>query len=87
MQAAARSGALSTRIFCLAGQHRHGLVKRARQRRRFKVEGTPLSSAPAPNDLWCADFKGELKFGNGQYCYALTLVAVGLLLAITAGIV
>ena len=36
---------------------RHGLVKRARQRRRFTAEGTPLSSAMAPNDLWCADFK------------------------------
>ena len=34
---------------------RHGLVKRARQRRRFKAEGTPLSQAVMPNDLWCAD--------------------------------
>ena len=51
---------------------RHGLVKRARQRRRFKAEGTPLSSAPRPNDLWCTDFKGEFKLGNGQYCYPLT---------------
>jgi len=52
---------------------RHGFVKRARQRRRFKAEGTPLSSAPEPNDLWCADFKGEFKLGNGQYCYPLTV--------------
>jgi transposase len=36
---------------------RHGLVKRARQRRRCKAEGTPLSLAARPNDLWCADFK------------------------------
>jgi transposase len=34
---------------------RHGLVKRARQRRRCKAEGTPLSQAIRPNDLWCAD--------------------------------
>ena len=27
----------------------------------------------APNDLWCADFKGEFKLGNGQYCYPLTV--------------
>jgi len=40
---------------------RHGLVKRARQRRRFKAEGTPLSVASCPNDLWGADFKGEFK--------------------------
>lgn len=52
---------------------RHGLVKRARQRRRNKAEGTPLSQAAAPNDLWCADFKGEFKLGNGRYCYPLTV--------------
>jgi transposase len=48
---------------------RHGLVKRARQRRRFKAEGTALSQAVRPNDLWCADFKGEFRLGNGHYCY------------------
>jgi transposase InsO family protein len=52
---------------------RHGLVKRARQRRRFKAEGTPLSQAAAPNDLWCADFKGEFKLGDGRTCYPLTV--------------
>jgi hypothetical protein len=30
---------------------RHGLVKRARQRRRFKAEGTSLSQATIPNEL------------------------------------
>ena len=24
-----------------------------------------------PNTLWCADFKGEFKLGNGRYCYPL----------------
>jgi transposase InsO family protein len=52
---------------------RHGLVKRARQRRRYKAEGTLLSQASRPNDLWCADFKGEFKLGNRQYCYPLTV--------------
>jgi transposase InsO family protein len=51
---------------------RHGLVKRAR-RRRNKAEGTPLSRAIRPNDLWCADFKGEFRLGNRQYCYPLTV--------------
>jgi transposase InsO family protein len=51
---------------------RHGLVKRARKRRN-KAEGTPLSEGAAPNDLWCADFKGEFKLGNGRYCYPLTV--------------
>jgi transposase InsO family protein len=52
---------------------RHGLVKRARQRRRQKAQGTPLSAGQAPNDLWCADFKGEFRLGNGRYCYPLTV--------------
>lgn len=51
---------------------RHGLVDRAR-RRRNRAEGTPLSQAVAPNDLWCTDFKGEFKLGNGRYCYPLTV--------------
>jgi transposase InsO family protein len=51
---------------------RHGLVKRA-GRRRNRAQGTPLSQGLAPNDLWCADFKGEFKLGNGPYCYPLTV--------------
>ncbi|CCF19505.1 transposase [Pseudorhizobium banfieldiae] len=53
---------------------RHGLVSQARKRNRAnKAVGTQLSAAPGPNDLWCADFKGEFKLGNGQYCYPLTI--------------
>lgn len=26
-----------------------------------------------PNALWCVDFKGEFRLGNGQYCYPLTV--------------
>jgi transposase InsO family protein len=51
---------------------RHGLVKRARARRN-KATGTPLSDARAPNALWCADFKGEFRLGNRDYCYPLTV--------------
>jgi transposase InsO family protein len=51
---------------------RHGLVKRARTRRN-KAMGTPLSAASGPNALWCADFKGEFRLGNRQYCYPLTV--------------
>jgi transposase InsO family protein len=50
---------------------RHGLVMRMRRRRR--ATGTPLSQGLRPNDLWCADFKGEFKLGNGRYCYPLTV--------------
>lgn len=51
---------------------RHGLVGHARQRRN-RAEGTPLSEGTAPNDLWCVDYKGEFKLGNGRYCYPLTV--------------
>lgn len=50
---------------------RHGLVRRM-GRKRNRASGTPLSAGAAPNDLWCADFKGEFKLGNGRYCYPLT---------------
>lgn len=51
---------------------RHGLVRHAR-RRKTHAHGTPLSAGALPNDLWCADFKGEFKLGNGRYCYPLTV--------------
>ena len=51
---------------------RYGLVTRARNRRN-KAMGTALSQAMHPNALWCADFKGEFKLGNREYCYPLTV--------------
>ena len=51
---------------------RHGLVTRARAR-RSKAVGTILSTATEPNALWCADFKGEFRLGNRDYCYPLTV--------------
>ena len=51
---------------------RHGLVKR-QKRRRFKAQGTSLSVTDSPNDLWCADYKGEFMLGNKKYCYPLTI--------------
>lgn len=51
---------------------RHGLVTQAR-RRRNKARGTPLSDVTQPNQLWCVDFKGEFKLGNGSYCFPLTV--------------
>lgn len=51
---------------------RHGLVKRARERRP-RASGTPLSAGAKPNDLWCVDFKGEFRLGNTRYCYPLTV--------------
>jgi transposase len=45
--------------------HRHGLV-RIPGRPRHRATGTPLSAGAAPNDLWCADFKGEFKLATGN---------------------
>jgi transposase InsO family protein len=55
-----------------AALDRNGLVKH-HQRRRHKACGTPLTTARAPNELWCADYKGEFLLGNRQYCYPLTV--------------
>jgi putative transposase len=51
---------------------RQGLVTRPR-RRRPRLRGTPLSRPLQPNDLWCADYKGEFMLANRQYCYPLTV--------------
>jgi putative transposase len=53
---------------------RHGLVSRSRGRSaRYKAEGTALSVPTAPNDLWCADYKGEFMLVDRRYCYPLTI--------------
>ena len=51
---------------------RNGLVTR-RGRKRNHAQGTELSLAVAPNDLWCADYKGQFQLGDKRYCYPLTV--------------
>ena len=51
---------------------RHGLVKR-RRKRRYRAQGTALSDAKQPNELWCADYKGEFMLADKRYCYPLTV--------------
>jgi putative transposase len=51
---------------------RQGLVSRGRKR-RYKAQGTPLSRPLCPNDLWCADYKGEFMLADHRYCYPLTI--------------
>jgi putative transposase len=51
---------------------RHDLVNRPR-RRRYRAEGTPLSKPLQPNQLWCADYKGEFMLADRRYCYPLTV--------------
>lgn len=51
---------------------RHGLVRR-RRRRAYKPEGTALSRPYTPDDLWCADYKGEFQLADHRYCYPPTI--------------
>jgi putative transposase len=51
---------------------RHGLVSRGRKR-RYRAQGTTLSKPVRPNDLWCADYKGEFMLADRRYCYPLTI--------------
>ncbi len=32
-----------------------------------------LHAANRPNDLWCADYKGEFMLADKRYCYPLTI--------------
>ena len=52
---------------------RNGLIKRRKRRTRPKLIGTWLSTPQEPNDLWCADFKGEFLLTGRprKYCYPL----------------
>ena len=52
--------------------YRHGLVSNP-GRKRYRAEGTQLSTATRPNDLWCADYKGEFMLVDRRYCYPLTI--------------
>lgn len=51
---------------------RHGLV-RPQGRRRARAQGTPLEEYTASNAIWCADFKGWFKTGDGTICTPLTI--------------
>jgi putative transposase len=51
---------------------RHGLVT-AKRRPTRHASGTPLGTPTAPNDLWCADYKGEFMLADRRYCYPLTV--------------
>lgn len=53
---------------------RQGLVRpRGKHRARSAPSSEPFRHATAPNTVWSADFKGQFRVGNGQWCYPLTL--------------
>lgn len=52
---------------------RHGLVESKRRRTYPGHPGRPTTAMDHPNDIWCADYKGEFKTRDGIYCYPLTV--------------
>lgn len=51
---------------------RAGLVKPRRRFRRIEPM-SPIFDPKRCNEVWSADFKGQFRMGNGQYCYPLTI--------------
>jgi len=52
--------------------NRHGMIRNKPKRRKVGHPGKPTSLILKPNQVWCVDFKGQFRLGNGQYCYPLT---------------
>ena len=52
---------------------RAGLVQSRRRPRSTPASVTPLRAGLQPNHVWCADFKGQFRTGDGRWCYPLTL--------------
>ena len=53
--------------------NQEGLTHRRRRRRRTPLSTQPLQHAQAPNQVWCADYKGWFYCGDGQRCDPLTI--------------
>jgi len=52
---------------------REGLTVKRRLRRRSPPSSVPFADCEAANDVWCIDFKGWFRTGNGARCEPLTL--------------
>jgi transposase InsO family protein len=52
---------------------REGLTVKRRLRRRSPPSSAPFADCTAPNDVWCVDFKGWFRTGDGSRCEPLTL--------------
>src|SRR5215475_13372760 len=50
-----------------------GLIVARAPRPRHRATATGLREAAAPNDVWCIDYKGQFRLGDGTYCYPLTI--------------
>jgi len=52
---------------------RHGLSFPRKKRRHAVPSSQPLAHAQEPNAVWCVDFKGWFRTGDGSKCSPLTL--------------
>lgn len=61
----------TTSVSCLIA--RNGLAKPQRRRHRVPTFPSHLTQAELPNEVWCADYKGQFRLATSQYCYPLTI--------------
>jgi putative transposase len=52
---------------------REGLTVKRKVRQRSPPSSAPFAACQAANDVWCIDFKGWFRTGDGQRCEPLTL--------------
>ena len=50
-----------------------GLAEPRRKRTKYAARPSGLRDVSAANELWCADYKGQFRLGDGSYCYPLTI--------------
>ncbi len=51
-----------------------GLVHQQKPRRKVSPYPQPFDPVDKPNEVWSADYKGQIKLGKGQWCYPLTVM-------------
>ena len=52
---------------------RHGLTRPRRRARRTPPWSEPFAQCQGSNQVWCVDFKGQFRTGDGEVVYPLTL--------------
>jgi transposase InsO family protein len=52
---------------------RHHMVAGRPRRRHTPPYNEPSLGCTQPNEVWCADFKGQFRLGEGRLCYPFTL--------------
>src|SRR6185436_8879969 len=56
----------TTSVSCLIA--REGLAKPRRQKSLVPAFPAHLTQASSPNDVWCADYKGQFRLTTSEYC-------------------